>query len=333
MVIKIFSVAMALLLPSTAAIAGLFKDQTLQVGELTRTYDLYVPDRRGDDPRPLVVLLHGHMGDADVMTGGNRKAAPYKVWLEIAAREGLVVAVPDGAVGSDGYRGWNDCRGDAQTNPKTNDVAFIDRLIDAVAARTAVDRRRIYVHGTSNGGNMVYRLAQELPERFAAFAAVVAAMPAHNTCRQATQAVSLLIMNGTDDPILPYRGGAVGRRARDKEARGTVLSTADTLNYWLARDGITTGPAVTNLPDTDTRDGGTVHVERYTGGKAGSEVVLYEVRGGGHTEPSRSERYRRLYRLIVGAQNGDIEMAEEVWKFFSAHARRDPVLDGNAATH
>ena len=67
-------------------------------------------------------------------------------------------------------------------------------------------------------------------------------------------------------------------------------------------------------------DGGTIHIERYSGGKAGSEVVLYEVRGGGHTEPSRSERYGFLYRLVVGRQNGDMEMADEVWKFFSAHA-------------
>jgi len=306
-------------LPSTATVAGLVKDQTLQVGELTRTYDLYIPERRGDDPLPLVVLLHGHMGDADLMLGKNRKAAPYKRWLDIAAREGLIVAVPNGAVGSDGYRGWNDCRADAQTNPKTDDVAFIDRLIEAVAVRAAVDRRRVYVHGTSNGGNMVYRLAQELPDHFAAFAAVVAAMPARNACREPTRPVSLLIMNGTDDPILPYRGGPVGRRARDKEARGTVLSTADSVKYWLARDGITTDPAVTDVPDTDPHDGSTVHIERYTGGKSGSEVVLYEIRGGGHTEPSRSERFGLLYRLIVGKQNGDMEMVDEVWKFFSAH--------------
>jgi len=318
---KILPILVLAVLPSTAAIAGLVKDQPLQVGEVTRTYDLYLPDRRGHDPRPLVVLLHGHMGDADLMLGKNRKAAPYKRWLDIAEREGLIVAVPDGAVGSDGYRGWNDCRGDAQTNPKTDDAAFIDQLIRAVDARTAVDRRRIYVHGTSNGGNMVYRLAQERPDRFAAFAAVVAAMPARNACREATRPVSLLIVNGTDDPILPYHGGPVGRRARDKEARGTVLSTADTVKYWLARDGITTEPAVTDMPDIDTHDGSTVHVERFTGGKDDSELVLYEVRGGGHTEPSRSERYGFLYRLIVGKQNADIEMADEVWKFFTVHAR------------
>jgi len=50
-------------------------------------------------------------------------------------------------------------------------------------------------------------------------------------------------------------------------------------------------------------------------------VVLYEVRGGGHTEPGLRERYGRLYRLIVGPQNHDTEMAEEVWRFFNHHQR------------
>jgi len=44
---------------------------------------------------------------------------------------------------------------------------------------------------------------------------------------------------------------------------------------------------------------------------------LIEVVGGGHTEPSIAERYSNLFLLVVGNQNGDFEMAEEVWGFFS----------------
>jgi len=44
----------------------------------------------------------------------------------------------------------------------------------------------------------------------------------------------------------------------------------------------------------------------------------YEVVNGGHTEPSIQERYSNLYKLIVGNQNGDIEMAQEIWGFFRA---------------
>lgn len=299
--------------------AGLLKDQAYGSEGLKRTYDLYLPDNRPGSKSPLVLLLHGHMGDADVMTGENRKKAPYKLWLKIAEREGWMVLIPDGEWGSDKHRGWNDCRADAKTNPKLDDVTFLTALIDSVATRYPVDTKRLYAHGTSNGGNMVYRLAQESGGRFRAMAAVVAAMPEHNKCRAPEYPVSILIMNGVDDPILPYEGGAVGRRKSDKRDRGSVLSTEQTVAYWVKRNGISDEPVVIDLPDVDTSDGSRIRLIRCAGGKNDTEVVLYEVLGGGHTEPSLSQHYGRLYRWIVGPQNRDVEMAEEVWKFFERH--------------
>ena len=303
--------------------AGLLKDQTLSVDGVERTYDIYVPDHLDMHLHPLVLLLHGHMGDADVMTGENGKAAPYKLWLDVARRAQVIVVVPDGAKGSDGYRGWHDCRGDAKTNPQVDDVKFLDRLIESVSAHYPIDKSRLYAHGTSNGGNMVYRLAQERSGKFAALAAVVAAMPVHNACGAPDHPVSLLIMNGVDDPILPYQGGTVGRRKKDKQARGTVLSTQATLQYWLKQDGIHGNPVIRDIPDRDKRDHSRVQVWHYSGGKAGSEVMVYEVHGGGHTEPSLSQHYGRIFRLIVGNQNKDMEMVEEVWAFFRRHRLPD----------
>jgi hypothetical protein len=37
--------------------------------------------------------------------------------------------------------------------------------------------------------------------------------------------------------------------------------------------------------------------------------MLYEVNGGGHTEPSIEEQYSALVELYLGRQNHDIEMA------------------------
>ncbi len=77
---------------------------------------------------------------------------------------------------------------------------------------------------------MALRLAMEVPQRFAAVAAVVAAMPKDNTCQDQKQPISVLFMNDTDDPLLPYRGGQV---AREKHGRGTTASTAVSVQYWL----------------------------------------------------------------------------------------------------
>ena len=313
--ILLFSLAL-LVVDCGPAIAGLLKDQVLVSDGNKRTYDLYLPGKYTRELNPLVLLLHGHRGDADVMTGENKKTAPYKVWLSIAEREGWVLLIPDGEFGSDNYRGWNDCRENATTNPETDDVKFINNLIDTVTEQYPIDKQRIYAHGTSNGGNMVYRLAQESGKKYRAIAAVVAAMPEKNKCKQSKHPISVLVMNGTDDPILPYDGGGVGKRKSHKKERGSVISTSDTVKYWLVNNGISSKPSVKILPNRNRRDGGIVRVEQYSGGNNNTEVVLYEIGGAGHTEPSLSEHYRRIYKFVVGKQNKDIEMAEEVWKFF-----------------
>ena len=309
---------LSVLFVSTQTHAALQRGLQLKLDNTTRQYDLYLPDKPATGARPLVILYHGHMGDSDVMTGANHKHAPYKRWLQLAQQDNFIVAVPNGEKGSDGYRGWNDCRADTTTNPASDDVKFSLRLIDAINQRSPVDRHRIYATGTSNGGNMVIRLAMEVPQTFAAVAAVVASNPVKNKCRQTRQPISILFMNGTKDPILPYQGGKVGKKSA---GRGVALSAQDTIQYWLKVDHIEAQPLVHMFPDRDHRDDSTVTRYTYQNAQAGPQVVLYQVKGGGHTEPSRVEKYRWLYKLIVGKQNHDIEMADEVWAFFKNKKR------------
>lgn len=319
-VLIVFITLIATLIATThTAFAELLKDRVMYSDGIERSYDIYVPDNAPTTPSPLVVLLHGHMGDADDMTGESGNKAPYKVWLSIAEREGWFLVIPDGAFGSDSKRGWNDCRANAKTNPNTDDVKFLNALVDNMALWYPIDRNRVYAHGTSNGGNMAYRLAQESGDTFRAVAAVVAAMPDKNKCRQDKEPVSVLIMNGTDDPILPYEGGSVGKTDVSQKERGTVLSAEESLAYWLNRNGIESNPIAYDYPNVDRWDSSTVHVRQYRNGNDNSEVMLYEVRGGGHTEPSLTEHYSALYKLIVGRQNRDLEMAEVVWAFFNRH--------------
>ena len=126
-------------------------------------------------------------------------------------------------------------------------------------------------------------------------------------------------MNGTSDPLLPFDGGFVGRKRTREAGRGSVLSTHDATDYWRNLNGISSPPSSQLLPDINRHDRSRVFITRYTGGTDATQVWLYEIKGGGHTEPSLTEHYRRLYKTIVGQQNRDIEMAEEVWKFFQSH--------------
>jgi len=150
-------------------------------------------------------------------------------------------------------------------------------------------------------------------------ASIVASMPVQSECRDSNIPMPIMVMNGTRDPLVPYEGGKIGRKRDQDRGRGSVVSTDDTIKYWLENNGINSRPQIKMLPNNVIRDRSRVRVETYRGGRNNSEVVLYKVLGGGHTEPSNQERYNKLYKLIVGNQNHDIEMAEEVFQFFQRH--------------
>ncbi len=135
------------------------------------------------------------------MLGLTNIKALYKVWLDIAAQENLIIIVPNGTLGSSNSRGWNDCRNDAPTNPTSNDVEFIIGLLDFVQAKYKSNASKVFAVGTSNGGHFAIRLAHEIPNKMTAFASIVAPNSVNSKCTNSNIKVSALFMNGTDDPL------------------------------------------------------------------------------------------------------------------------------------
>lgn len=292
----------------------LIKNVELNINSTVRVFDYYVPSP-SSEPRPLIILLHGHTGNSDVMTGENHKKAPYKIWIEIAQRENLILAFPNGSIGPDGQRGWNDCRADSKTNPKTDDIAFLKQLISWLSQQQNIDSRRIYITGTSNGGFMSLRAAMEMSDVFAAAAPIVAAMPIQSECSLPSNKIPILFMNGTKDSFVPYQGGTI---LENKQERGTVHSIQDSVAWWVGYNQSHSNPKVYQFEDINSDDQSTVRKFVFNGK---FPVILYEIKDGGHTEPSLKERYSAIWKMIVGVQNGDIEMAEEVWSFFKDQKR------------
>jgi len=287
---------------------GLMENQVINVGNVERNYHLFLPDNPSN--APLVILLHGNGSSHDELIGLTNAKAPYEVWLDIAEVENIIVAVPNGTLGSSNKRGWNDCRNDASTNPNVDDVLFISSLIDEVVNDYGADADRVYVQGTSNGGHLSIRLAQEIPGRLAAFAAVVASNSVNSQCSANNTAISAMFINGTADSVLPYEGGEMASN------RGEVFSTENTIDYWVDINGTDTSPIVSNIENINTNDDCSIQKYEYKNGTNNTEVVLLKVIDGGHTEPSIAQRYSNVYLALVGNQNSDIEMAEEVWGFF-----------------
>jgi len=289
---------------------GLQTDLSIDILESQRHYHLYVP--QNPKTAQIVLLLHGNRGSADQILGLNGLKAPNALWLDIAQRENLILIVPDGAVGREGHQGWNDCRTDALNNPDTDDVLFISTLIDKIAAEYQTAQRKVFSVGVSNGGIMSMRLADEIPNKLHAFAALVASRPVNTECPDTVVPVSALFMNGTDDPILPYEGGHI------RPKRGELYSTHDAVAYWVNRNQTNNTTGFVELADINTSDNSSVKVQSYDDGSNNTRVMHYEIVGGGHNEPSIEHQYALLWKRITGEQNNDIESAEEIWDFFSS---------------
>jgi len=267
-------------------------------------------------PRPLVLVLHGHMGSAAQALGLKRfGSSPLSVWVAIARREHLIIAALDGRRGGDGQQGWNDCRSDADDNPKTDDVAFARTVVQQLVTNHQADPNRIYAMGMSNGAMMSYRLGMALPE-LTAFAAASGSMATNSQCQaKPTGNVAALMIEGDADPIVPYAGGTVGFAHR--MPRGDVIPIETTFALWAKAHQQDPGKAMQQYLKPQLSDDATSGIVQYFGtSPAASKVTFVHVVGGGHVEPSLTQRYGPLYLHLVGQQSSIFESATFAWQFF-----------------
>ena len=285
---------------------------TLERPEGTRHYLVAAPSTASSvatsGERALVIVLHGAGASAQQVLGLAFPPSPMSVWLEIAAREQLVVIAPDAGKG-----GWNDCYAAAARVAQKNDAAFIEALIDQAIDRYQVDPRRVYVMGVSRGGWMAYAVAAAIPHRLAAVSAVLASMPLPGRSEMPSLPLSALIIGCTADPLIYYHGGRPWYALGFAEPVRGIEATA---HAWRAMAKLPDTPEVTRLPTSDLH--GRTSVTRYLWGGAadGVQVGLYRVDGAGHAEPSRLKRYPRFINWLTGWQNADFEAAEAAWDFF-----------------
>jgi polyhydroxybutyrate depolymerase len=163
----------------------------------------------------------------------------------------------------------------------------------------AIDRRRVFSVGISNGGLMSYRLACERSAVFRGIAAVAASMPEALAC-EPSQPVSVLITNGTDDPLVLYERGEI---ALFRCRLGRVLATQATYAFWAGADGCQGVATVTAGPDIHPEDGTEVQRSESHTCEHGTRVELYTILGGGHT---CSGGPQRLPVWLVGRVSHDL---------------------------
>ncbi len=135
-----------------------------------REYYVHVPDTYDPaDKTPVVIFLHGTGGQGDRPYGNSG-------WVKLANKENILAVFPSSwryCIIEDGGQEmsfkWNTyplefCPGE---NPK-DDIGFLKQMITELKQKFAIDDKRIYLVGFSNGGGMAFRCAVEMSDIFAA---------------------------------------------------------------------------------------------------------------------------------------------------------------------
>jgi polyhydroxybutyrate depolymerase len=260
-----------------------------------------------ETPKPVVIDLHG-------LRDPHAANTSWPALDAVAVHEGFVAIYPAALEGS-----WNpvgdygsEKRSRAGDEP-ADDIGFIVKLIDRLLADKIADPARIYVSGVSQGGFMTYSIMCDLAERIAGAAAIIAVMdePQVLACNP-SRAVPLLVMAGTNDPIVVYDGWI---RSQYRQ-----YSVPEMFEFWRRKHGCT-GQKASLMPHRETEMNPTrTLIVEWTGCVIDRALILYRIQGGGHQVPSLAAVSQASLRS-AGAQSRDFDAAEEIWKFFERFSR------------
>jgi polyhydroxybutyrate depolymerase len=266
----------------------------LMHGGRERSYILYIPDSVDpEEPAALVFIFHGGMGNAE-------SAVRMSTFHGIADRNGLIVVYPNGTgrLSDETLLTWNGgaCCGYAQEEA-VDDVGFVRAMVEDVRSMAAIDARRIYASGMSNGGILSHRLGCEAADLFAAIAPVAGTLN-YSPCNPA-KSVSVIEFHGTQDQHILYDGGY----GPQSIAQADFTSVKYSIGFWSSFN------RCDPEPQTEESDG--IRHDVWTGCADSAAVELYTVIGGGHAWPGGPG----------DTAVSDVSASELIWAFFDAHPK------------
>jgi polyhydroxybutyrate depolymerase len=316
--------------------------ETVTVEDAARTFLVHLP--RGYDPKtkyPVVLVLHDAENDAldmvrlsrfDQTADEHGVIAVYpnalrRRWTNLEAesqqqnRGGYGRQRGGGMGGGGGMGRQRGGQGGGQNGGQgggnrgaarrsSNDLAFFNAMLDQLETEYSIDDNRIFATGFSDGGFMDFQLGCNLANRIAAIAPVGAEMAKSQEefCKNWTyRPVPLLMINGTEDPVVPYKG---------RSGAMPTISAPDTAKDWAKTAGCGRSSRRTTLPPRAS-GGLQTNIDSYNDCTQGSEVLLYSIVDGGHFWPGGEQPYVPANK--IGRSSDDLEANEIIWKFFAVH--------------
>ena len=293
-----------LLIVNAVVSAATYENKSININGIERNYVLKYPKTYDHNGKlPLIIALHGGGSNWRKFNTGTSKLTLQKA----ADREQVLLIFP---AGKDQH--WNDGRGkNLAGKHKYDDIAFISQLIDLAIADYQVDADKVFVTGMSNGGFMAIRLALELSAKISAVAAVAAQMSVNIAHLNIAQPLSFMLINGTDDPIVPFAGGEM-KPFKFSKSKGLLLSSRATVDYFVKHNHCQR-PAKTKTQDNRRFDKTSLLIRSYTECATNSRVEFITVRGGGHTWPD-GKQYLPIG--LIGRLSREIDAGAEIMAFF-----------------
>ena len=166
----------------------------------------------------------------------------------------------------------------------SSDVPFVEKLLDEVESTWGTDPHRVYATGFSNGASMSFRVAVDLPGRFAAIAPVsgpLNALGGPQLGRVPTVPLSMVVFSGKSDGVVDRSVG---------EDLGEIMAELGCAKPSVKR----------------TRSGQPMTVTSTTC-PGGMDVDWYSVGGMGHGWPGADDPHP------------PVEATDVMWDFFSSH--------------
>lgn len=265
--------------------------QGIKIDEEMRRYTLYVPKSIDTlKPIPLVLNFHGSgMTALEQMfyTEMNRTAEQY----------GFIVVYPQGK-----NNDWN-VGFDMDYDKGPRDVSFTDLLIKKIQKKFNIDTNSIYATGLSRGGFFTHRLVAELPNTFAAIAAIGSPIPNEVLKRHPNQNnIAILLVHGDADEIVNFNG-----------KQFAYQSISETVDFYKKHNQSESEPITVDInPESDDTS---VLIKKYEGSKA---IVVIQIKNGGHTWPGADDFN---IGFPLGKTTHDISLNEFMWEFFIANKK------------
>jgi polyhydroxybutyrate depolymerase len=220
---------------------------------------------------PLLLVLHGFGVSSTllIVKAGLNQVADQKKFAYLA---------PEGAKDSQGRPFWNAGSTCCDLEHRQiDDLKRLRELLDANLGNAAIDPKRVFLIGYSNGGFMAQRLACDVGDRIAGVISIAGAAPSPEVaCAQHT-AFAFLEIHGDADPVVHYAGGTVFDRS-DVPPHASAPESAAFWAKQLSCSGSLHDQAPIDIePHVADRE---TAVQRYDDCRGA--VELWTVKGGGH---------------------------------------------------